>query len=224
MSVSELEKIVAFRETPGDRLPCLLLLDTSSSMQGERISALNAGIKELHKALLNYPKALSTVELAVMTFDSDIKLVHDFVLAKDFTPPTLTAQNQTFMGQALIEALDCIEQRKQLYLKVGSPFHRPLIFMLTDGQPEGEPPGVLEEAKSRVRHSHEKKRVKILPVCVGKGIDPGTLTSIAGDGAVRLDEAKWKEMFVWLSVNLEAKSRSRPDEQTRMTPPNWTTM
>ncbi|MBV9326652.1 MAG: VWA domain-containing protein [Chloroflexi bacterium] len=145
MTGSELEKIVQFQATPGQRLPCRLLLDTSGSMSGDRIREVNDGIKLVH-ATLSDPDfdsvARDTVELAIMTFDSQITLIQDFALAKDIADlPTLTAQNQTFLGQALIEALDCTEQRKQFYRQVGSPHFRPLIFLLSDGMPEGEPPG-----------------------------------------------------------------------------------
>ena len=40
-----LEQAVEFAENPEPRCPCVLLLDTSASMHGEPISALNEGLR-----------------------------------------------------------------------------------------------------------------------------------------------------------------------------------
>ncbi|MEI6428086.1 MAG: hypothetical protein WCO45_06800 [Pseudanabaena sp. ELA607] len=36
---------IEFAENPEPRCPCVLLLDTSGSMSGEKIAALNAGLE-----------------------------------------------------------------------------------------------------------------------------------------------------------------------------------
>ena len=38
---------VEFAENPEPRVPCVLILDTSQSMQGSRINELNAGLQVL---------------------------------------------------------------------------------------------------------------------------------------------------------------------------------
>ena len=42
---------VTFVDNPEPRCPCVLLLDTSSSMSGARINQLNAGLKQFQKEL-----------------------------------------------------------------------------------------------------------------------------------------------------------------------------
>ena len=44
-SESKLEEVVEFSDNPEPRCPCVLLLDTSGSMQGEPIAALNKGLQ-----------------------------------------------------------------------------------------------------------------------------------------------------------------------------------
>ena len=51
----------------------------------------------------------------MVTFDSEVKVVQDFVTADQFAPPTLGAQGQTFMGSGLLKALNLVETRKAEY-------------------------------------------------------------------------------------------------------------
>ena len=51
------------------RLPVYLLVDTSGSMRGEPIEALNVGLKAMEQALRRDPFALESVHLSLITFD-----------------------------------------------------------------------------------------------------------------------------------------------------------
>jgi uncharacterized protein YegL len=64
-------------------------------MQGSAIEALNEGLRTFKEHLLQDALALRRVEIAAVAFDSDIRIVQDFVIADQFTPPTLTAQGLT---------------------------------------------------------------------------------------------------------------------------------
>src|SRR2546425_9044632 len=96
-----LDEAVEFAENPEPRCPCVLLLDTSGSMQGAPITALNEGLRTFKDDLIKNPLASLRVEVAVVTFDNDVKVVRDFVTADQFEPPTLTAQGLTLMGAAI---------------------------------------------------------------------------------------------------------------------------
>jgi len=87
---SQLEAAIEFADNPEPRCPCVLLLDTSGSMQGAPIEALSQGLKVFKEDLCKDGLASRRVELAVVTFDSDVKVVQDFVTADQFQPPTLT--------------------------------------------------------------------------------------------------------------------------------------
>ena len=100
-----LEQAVEFAENPEPRCPCVLLLDTSGSMQGAAISALNEGLRVFKNDLSKDPVASRRVEVAVVTFDSAVNVMQDFVTADQFQPPTLTAQGVTYMGEAIQKAL-----------------------------------------------------------------------------------------------------------------------
>ena len=57
------------------RLPVYLLLDTSGSMRGEPIAAVNVGLGALVASLRQDPSALESVHVSVMTFDAEVKVV-----------------------------------------------------------------------------------------------------------------------------------------------------
>jgi uncharacterized protein YegL len=160
----KLEDAIEFAENPEPRCPCVLLLDTSGSMSGEPIAALNQGLQVFKEQLVKDPMACRRVEVAVVTFDNEIKLAHDFTTAERFEPPRLTAQGQTFMGGAIHKALDMIQARKQQYRANGVAYYRPWVFMITDGEPQGEPESIVEAAAQRLKNDEAAKRVAFFAV------------------------------------------------------------
>jgi uncharacterized protein YegL len=72
-----LDEVVEFAENPEPRCPCVLLLDTSGSMQGERIEALNQGLLSLKDELVKNSLAARRVEIAIITFDSSVNITLD---------------------------------------------------------------------------------------------------------------------------------------------------
>jgi uncharacterized protein YegL len=128
--------LAEFAENPEPRCPCVLLLDTSGSMQGDPIKALNQGLQAFKDDLSRDPLASRRVELAVVTFDSHVKVVQDFVTADQFQPPRLSAQGATHMGSGIHKALEIIQARKDQYNANGITYYRPWVFMITDGEPQ----------------------------------------------------------------------------------------
>ena len=57
-----------FAENPEPRCPCLLLLDTSASMNGEPIAELNEGLVTFKDELMADAMAAKRVEVAIVTF------------------------------------------------------------------------------------------------------------------------------------------------------------
>lgn len=217
---STLEEAVEFAENPEPRCPCVLLLDTSGSMQGLPLEALNAGLRTFQQDLLKDPLASRRVEVAVISFNNTIEVVQDFVTADQFAPPVLTAQGMTHMGAAIHKSLDLLQARKAQYRANGIAYYRPWVFMVTDGAPQGEPEAVVEQAAQRLREDEAAKRVAFFAVGV-EGADMGRLQSIAVRTPVKLIGLNFVEMFVWLSASMQKVSQSQMDEQVALPPPGW---
>ncbi|HLH79155.1 MAG TPA: VWA domain-containing protein [Chthonomonas sp.] len=224
MSVpSALEEAVEFAENPEPRCPCVLLLDTSGSMNGPAIDALNEGLKTFKNDLMRDPLASKRVEVAIVAFNNDVTVVQDFVTADQFDPPTLTAGGMTHMGTAINKALDMIAARKAQYRANGIAYYRPWVFLITDGAPQGEPDEVVERAAQRIREEEAAKRVAFFAVGV-ENADMNKLAQIAVRTPVKLVGLNFVEMFVWLSASMQKVSQSQVDEQVALPPPGWGTV
>jgi uncharacterized protein YegL len=217
---NQLEAAIEFADNPEPRCPCVLLLDTSGSMEGEKIDALNAGLAAFQNDLAKDTLASRRVEVAVVTFSSTVSVVQDFVTADQFRPPTLTANGLTHMGSGIEKALDLIQTRKSQYKANGVSWYRPWIFMITDGEPQGEPDTAILQATRRIKEDEDKKRIVFFAVGVG-GANMTRLREIVVRAPILLHGLNFVEMFVWLSRSTQAVSRSQLDQQVALPPPGW---
>ena len=215
-----LDEVVDFAENPEPRCPCVLLLDTSGSMQGAPIEALNQGLLSFKDELTKNPLASRRVEVSIVTFDSNINVVQDFVTADQFTPPILTAQGLTTMGAGIHKSLDLIQERKAQYRSNGVAYYRPWIFMITDGEPQGEPDEAVEQASRRLQGDETSKRVAFFSVGV-ENANMSRLSELAVRTPLKLNGLNFVEMFVWLSASMSAVSHSKVDEQVALPPIGW---
>lgn len=218
--LSRLEDAVEFAENPEPRCPCVLLLDTSGSMQGHPIDALTAGLEAFRFDLALDPLAARRVELAVIAFDDSARLVQDWISPDLFEVPMLDAGGRTHMGNAINLALDLVEERKARYRTYDVGYYRPWIFLVTDGEPQGEAEDEVQKAARRIREAEERKQVAFFAVGV-EGANLAKLKQIAVRDPLRLRGLNFRDMFVWLSRSMQSVAHSRPDEQVRLTPTGW---
>jgi len=211
---------VEFADNPEPRCPCLLLLDTSGSMRGERINSLNEGLRTFHRELLGDSLASRRVEVAVVTFDSAVRVVQPFVTAERFTPPLLTASGGTSMGAGIDQALTLVEKRKAIYLKHGVPYYRPWILMITDGKPEGEPPAIVAHAQRRLVAAEERKGAVLFTVAV-EGADMAALRRLVPREPYELERLQFSDLFVWLSTSMQMVSHSKDGDTVDLPPVGW---
>lgn len=220
---SSLNEIVEFAENPEPRCPCVLLLDTSGSMHGPAIDALNEGLWVFKLEVCKDALAARRVEVAVVTFDDRVRVVQPFIGIEDFEPPVLTAQGLTHMGGAINTALDLLQVRKRQYKANGITYYRPWVFLITDGEPQGEPDELVAQAAKRVREDEAQKHVAFFAVGV-EGANLERLRGIAARQPVRLKGLNFRELFVWLSSSMQAVAQSKPDEQVPLAPAGWATL
>src|SRR5262245_29743611 len=139
---------IEFADNPEPRCACVLLLDTSGSMNGAPINELNRAMVEFKNALAKDAQASARVEVAVVTFgEGGVAVAQDFVSAGDFQPPTLVAGGTTPLGDGLNQALDLVSNRKATYKANAVDYYRPWIILITDGAPTDD--GVWQGAAAR---------------------------------------------------------------------------
>ena len=216
--LNRLDDAIEFAENPEPRCPCILLLDTSGSMSGAPINALNEGIKVFQEELNKDELAAKRVEVAIVSFDSNVRVVQDFVTADQFEPTKLATEGLTQMGAAIEKALDMLSDRKSLYRSNGITYYRPWIFMITDGAPT-DSAVVIERVKARIKEEEAKKSLAMFAVGV-ENADMTKLSQIVVRSPLKLKGLCFRELFSWLSNSITSVSQSRPGEQVPLLPPS----
>jgi uncharacterized protein YegL len=195
-----------FINNPEPRCPCILLLDTSGSMsEGNRIGSLNTGLKSFRDSLMADNLASLRVEVAIITFGSEVKSVQDFTTVNHFNPPNLVASGSTPMGAAINLALDKLQGRKKEYKKNGVAYYRPWIFLITDGEPTDD----CQAAAKRMQEASDRKSVTFFAVGV-EDANMQMLKQISPKqrAPLKLKGLKFGDMFEWLSTSLTSTSHS----------------
>ncbi len=216
---------IGIADNPEPRLPCVLLLDVSKSMAGPRIASLNEGLKAYRDELVRDSLASQRVEVSVITFGGRVETVSPFVTVDNFQPPTLVVSGNTPMGQAIVQAVEAISQRKQFYKQQGLAYFRPWIFLITDGGPT-DGAEAWDRARQLVRLGEESKKFAFFAVGV-EGAKIDMLAQVSVRPPQRLDGLKFRELFVWLSQSQSGVSHSSPgleDGVTLRQPTGWASL
>jgi uncharacterized protein YegL len=204
-----------FALNPDPRLACVLLLDTSTSMSGAPIDALNQGLQAFEIDIQEDKLAKRRVEIAIVTFGGSVQKVHDFVPAGDFQAPTLAAEGRTPMGEAIALGLQLVKDRKAEYKSSGVLYYRPWVFLITDGEPTDE----WQSAAQMVQSETSAKAVTFFAVGVNDA-NMQILSSIT-QRTIKLDGLKFRDLFVWLSQSQKRVSASKLGEQTALEQPDF---
>ncbi len=185
------------------RLPIYLLLDTSGSMSGTAINAVNQGLLTFKDAMFSDPRVMETAFVSIITFDSTANVAVPLTDVVSFSPPKLTAQGSTALGQALklvgeringeVQATSSAEQKGD---------YKPLIFVFTDGQPTDD---------WRPAAANLKKRNCTIIGCVaGEQADELLMKDFCGQ-VVKLSDTDAKGIkgfFNWVTDSVKLASAS----------------
>ena len=183
------------------RLPVYLLLDCSGSMYGEPIEAVKNGVQVLVSTLRQDPYALETAYLSIITFDSSAQQVSPLTELAAFQQPNIQASGCTALGEALALLAQKADQEVTKTTAEQKGDWKPLVFIMTDGEPTDDLNKGLAEFKKR-------KWGMVVACAAGAGANTDTLKKIT-ECVVSLDtayRATIKAFFKWVSASVSSGS------------------
>lgn len=212
-------------ETPDNyeqKCLCTLVLDTSGSMGGEPIKELNKGLKEFYAAIEEDLIAASRLEVSIITFGSHIRVMQEPSLIENFDMPTLEVSGTTRLVDAVLEAMRKIEERKQWYKETGQPYYRPIVVLITDGEPNQNQD--ISGLSTAIAEAVNTKKFTFFGLGV-KGYNHQILQKICPPTAPPMPLAgyKFSEFFKWLSNSIGIITKSKEGETINLPPTSdWT--
>ncbi len=216
---------VALIDNSDERAPLVLVLDCSGSMAEEnKMGLLNEGLVTLAQELKSDPITARCGRVLVIAFggDNDVEVMGTWTDAMDFTPPELVAGGLTPIGTAMKFALEEIEAQKEQMRGAGVPYKRPIIMLLSDGEPTDDD---WQRVAAECKNAETAHKVNIMAIGIGQQANRDILGQFSNKGALNLSGLKFKELFVWLSRSVRAVSQAPAGGTVQLNPvDSWAQM
>lgn len=189
------------------RLLTYVCIDTSGSMRGEPIEAVNAGLRALLSSLRQSPYALESVHLAITTFDSFIKEVLPLTPLESVNLPEIVCPESgaTFLGAALEDICDRVARDVIHTSSDQKGDWKPILVVLTDGKATDTL--AFTEVLPRVAQAGF---ATIVACAAGPKADPQSLRRFT-EHVVSLDTmdaTSFSKFFQWVSATVTSSSMS----------------
>ena len=201
-------------------LPIIYVLDTSGSMEGSRIAAVNAAMNETMEVLKDVSSKNPTAELkiAVLQFSSGPQWVtENLVFMEDFYWNDLKAGGLTDFGSALNELNNKLSREQFLISEVG--FKAPVIIFMSDGEPTDDYESALNKIKSNNKWFKTATKIAI---AVGDDANVQVLQKIAGnnEAVIKVDDLESRKKLIRVvsvtATMIGSKSRTEDDQTDKV--------
>ena len=204
---------------------CVLVLDTSGSMNADNaIGQLNQGLQTFKSQIMNDETARDRLEIAIVSFNSEIKVELQPSLISEIEMPTLKASGQTQLVRAIEEAQQVIKDRKDYYKSKGLTYYRPWIVVMTDGDPYPANQDI-DGIAQKIQEDADVKKYVFFMIGVGNEVHDDVLSKLTTSQfpAMRMDAVNFAEFFQWLSASatVVVNSDDLTDSNVSIPQPTW---
>ena len=175
---------------------------TYNVVQGgiSKLDNLNEGLKSFYDEIYNDETTSQRLEIAIVTFNDQVQCIQSPSLITNMDMPTLLADGDTALVDAMNEAIDLVADRKSWYKSTNQTYYRPWIILMTDGEPnQGQDVSTLA---ARIKKDCNDKRYAFLPIGVDNA-NMAILQQLQGNiPAMKLKGTKFSSFFKWLSASM----------------------
>lgn len=210
-----------FTITKERALPIFILADTSGSMIGEKIQAVNKAIHDMINTLRNVNDIRGVFKVSIITFGGDKVCVQQLPTdVRDIKFEELSAAGKTPMGEAITVATELIEDKAV----VKSSDYLPTVVLLSDGYPTDFPGGrnaTLEqylewEPIKKMHEGTRSQKCMRVAMSVDSGTDISMLKAFLNNGTepmLAADADDIAKLFKWVTMSTISRMSSvNPDD------------
>lgn len=175
MSLTDYELMPTARR----RLTIFLLIDTSTSMSGEKIAAVNDAIRNVLPIVdeISQDNPDAEIQIAPLTFGASVDwMVSSPVAASALNWTDRTAAGMTPMGKAC-EELNSKLSHKHGFLKSECGAYAPVAIMLSDGAPTDDFIGAMRSLENNRWFTHATR----IAIAIGQDADTKVLAKFTGN-------------------------------------------
>jgi len=184
------------------RLPIYLLVDTSESMVGPAIESVRTGLGAMLSALRKNPYALEMGAISIITFGGKAQRVAPLTEVYAFQQPELDIKPGTTLGGAIsiLDQAILTEVVKTTPEQKGD--YKPLVFIITDGEPTDE----WRSAFERFKRNHKSVIVYAVGCC--DDLDFSILKELTEHtySMEQMDAGAFAKLFVCISSSIQSAS------------------
>ena len=183
------------------------VLDTSGSMAGDPIKELNNGLNRFKEITVADSDTKAIVDVAIIEFNTDVKLLQDFRPIEQMMNMNLTATGVTNMSGAIEMALNLVDERSKFYIRCGSQPYKPWVILITDGFASG-----LEKVTERIKQMERDDKVSFRSLGCGD-YNSEMLHMLSGKKVMKLSGTNFTDFFNWVYKSMRSVSVTSPGER-----------
>jgi len=159
------------------QMSLFFIVDTSGSMDGEKIAAVNTAIREVlpEIAEISSENADAQIKVACLQFANDVQWLFRPTDVEGMTWNDLRAEGMTSMGTAFNELNAKLSRKEFLDSPTGN--FAPVLFLMSDGQPTDE----YHKALDSLRENRWFQVAIRVAIAIGDDADKNILAEFTGN-------------------------------------------
>ena len=212
------------REASEAHVALSLVLDVSSSMQGEAIRSLNTAVNEMIMQMKGDERLRNIVDLAIFIFGTHKRqnIYQGFRALADCEVVNLEANDiNTYVADALERAVEITRKRCGAYDKAGGSY-KPWIVLITDGAFHDHD-SVLATIGNTMKQRESQGKLQFFGLGVN-GYVRAQLEKLTNNPSHIIDakSANFVEFFSWIGRSLKAVSSKEVGDTVTLPPLQFT--